>query len=110
QIKGYGIPWCPVVISEVCYRPGRINECDITHVESDGFIVMGHRRLATNLKDREVVVHDVEASVPVGPFNPVSIATNIQGREPADTHRVHPTCKGVRFNTFRIVPPTHRAE
>ena len=48
-------------ISKVCYRPGRINECDITHIESDGFIVMGHRRLATNLKDREVVVHAVEA-------------------------------------------------
>jgi hypothetical protein len=65
------------------------------HIEPHGLIVMGHRRLATNLKDREVVVHAVKASIPVGPLDPVSIATNIQGREPADVHRFHPT--GERF-------------
>ena len=33
----------------------------------------------------------------------MSIATNIECREPADVHRVHPTCDGVRFDTFRII-------
>jgi hypothetical protein len=37
---------------------------------------------STDLKDSEVVVHAIEANIPVRPLDPVSIATHIQCREP----------------------------
>jgi len=56
------------------------------------------------------VVHSFEASIPIGPLDPVSIAADIQCREPADAYGAHPTGKGLGVDTFRIVPPAHRAE
>src|SRR4030088_3286327 len=41
---------------------------------------------------------------------PLSLATDIQCRDPADARGAHPPGKGVGFDTFRVVPPTHRAE
>jgi hypothetical protein len=62
------------------------------------------------LKERDKVVRAIEANIPVRPLDPMSIATHIQCREPADAHWAYPTGEGVGFDTFRVVPPTHRAE
>src|ERR1700738_4377847 len=81
QVESHGVPRRAVVISEVCHRLRRIDERDITRSESHRLVVVGHRWLAPDLKDGEIVVDAVEASIPAGPLDPLSIATDIQRRE-----------------------------
>ena len=52
----------------------------------------------------------VEASIPVGPFHPVSIPSNIDCREPAHVHGTNPADKGVVRDTLWVVSPAIRAE
>src|SRR3979411_485895 len=56
------------------------------------------------------MLYAVEASIPVGPFHPVSIPSNIDCRDPAYVHGTHPAKKSVGFDTLRAVPPADRAE
>src|SRR5580700_7904475 len=67
-----------------------------------------HRRRTTDLENGEVVVHAIKASISISPLDPLSVATHIQSREPADAHRVHPTGKIAGLDAFGVVPPAHR--
>jgi hypothetical protein len=73
-------------------------------------VVVSRCCLVADLEDSEVVIRAIEAYIPVRPLDSVSIATDIQCREPADAHWAQPTGKGVGFDTFRVVAPAHRAD
>ena len=51
------------------------------------------------------MLHTVEADIPMRPLDPVSVATNIQCREPAYIYGAHPTGKGVGLGTFGLYRP-----
>src|SRR5262249_25607195 len=78
---------------------------------------LGHHRPAGDLKYRIVVVGADETNIPLRPLGPISIATEIHGRETALDlelshvqaaygHGSHPTGKGAGVDDIRLVPAT----
>src|SRR5260370_38363884 len=56
------------------------------------------------------MLHAVEASIPVCPFEPTSIPAYIDCCEPAYIQLARPAKKGVAFDALRTVSPANRAE
>jgi len=103
QIKGQ--PSHALVLGDARYRSGHIDERNIACGKLHTLVVLVDRRSAGDLKHSHVVVPIVEANIPVGALEPVSIATDIHCREPAYTQTSQPTGEGVEFATLEAVPP-----
>jgi hypothetical protein len=78
------------LFGDVAHGPGRINESDIAHSELHGLLVLYHRRSPGNLKHGVVMLHAVEARIPVRPLDLVSVPTEIHHLEPANASSAHP--------------------
>jgi len=98
------------VVTEICHGPSRIDEYDVARSELHRLIVLGHRRFSRDLKQSIIMLHAVEANIPLRPFHPASIPTNVHRCEPAYIQGARPAEKGVGFDTFRAVPPANPAE
>ena len=85
------------------HGPVRIEENNITACEFHSVVILIYHRLADNLKDSEIMILTIEASILTCPFDTGSIATMLEYREPANIPGAHPTSKGVRVHTIRVV-------
>jgi hypothetical protein len=110
QAQRNRIPRLAATVGAVCHGPGRIDERNIAHDELHRLIIVDHGQLAVRGKEREVMVCTVEANIPISPLDPLSIGPNIERREAADGYRANPAGKGIGFDAFRVVAPTHRTE
>jgi hypothetical protein len=77
QKKGYGLPQLGLHARKECRGPSHVDQHDIAHITSQGLFVVGHRGLAGDLKDRDVVVRAIEANIPLRPLDSLSIRTNL---------------------------------
>src|SRR2546421_12099954 len=77
QKKGYGLPQLGPHARKERRGPSHVDQHDIAHIASQGLFVVGHRGLAGDLKDRDVVVRAIEANIPLRPLDSLSIRTNL---------------------------------
>jgi hypothetical protein len=56
------------------------------------------------------MLRPIEANIPLRPFDPVSVPSDIDCREPANVHGTNPADKGVVLDTLWVVSPANRAE
>jgi hypothetical protein len=104
QLKGEIMPRLFV---EKLDGTSRIDQDGVAYREPDGLLVLSHEGLTAKPKESEVIIRTVEANVAMVAFDSRGIAPRIHCFKSAEVDRAYPTRKGIRLDTFRIVPRAH---